>query len=965
MKKILKKIRKKHLYLVGGFLFLFLISFLFVSPVEANWITKFFGWIFAAIVYILGLFLMLLIKVLVYIAQVNNFIHISAVTTGWSMVRDIANMFFIVILLIIAFATILQIEKYNYKKWLPKLILMAILINYSKMICGVLIDIAQVIMLSFVNSFKTIGGTNITTMLGIQKWHQINEASGGTVGEWEVMGAYFLAVVYVMISIVVIGTMILVLVMRIVMIWIYVILSPLAFLLSSFPGGQSYASKWWTQFTQNLVVGPVLAFFIWLSFTIVTTGSPVHQILGQESGLDYQYSEGTGKQASDEQQGFGSGDLMIQFIVSIGLLIGGLKVSQEIGGAAGSIAGKGMARINKMSVGAQNLAKKGAIGTGKFVGRETLGRVSNLASKAPEGSKIKAMGDIGKAWRADIKTSRKKAKVEKREKFLKSMGMGESAGDIISSKLKETGLNKRFETMYKATDKMGKDPKRIKKWEKHLEQPENIQAFNASDVYTLGSGVNKGNTKAMLNNPELLRNFENWLKGDGEYAQNGRLETLAYTGDAKDLAKAKALKSAIEEAKTEDIKGFENGDSLKAHLDNMNLDVAIPTQTTRPTQTTTPGAGGIQYNRNISDKPNNDLADNVVSSNVNKGKLFTSSFASGNKEIMGVSFDSLKEDGIDIDVNADGANLNKERMGDNLKPIVDSLINQINQAKINIDKEIKSVESLRADDASANLGSGYIKKLELEKENLDKAKTRLKGGDFENVHLVNTSSPKYGREMSLRNAYHEELHGAGLEDEYVTKTIENSLMENKLYGRNSETGNRHASEIGSMASKLEKEGKNDQEIVNIVQQEIKDRSKKEASSRADRVHKLEKGELETESEATDSYKKSSTTDVGKEEKVTTSASLDISQLESVISEFSSKLREDLSVLDKKGGNSPLVISQGVPSLKFDQAGLLRQVNKAVTGGNAAVIKSINNYNKASQSTTKKIILKELKDTLNN
>jgi hypothetical protein len=41
------------------------------------------------------------------------------------------------------------------------------------------------------------------------------------------------------------------LVMRIVMIWIYVVLSPLAYLLASFPGGQQYSSRWWKDFTSN------------------------------------------------------------------------------------------------------------------------------------------------------------------------------------------------------------------------------------------------------------------------------------------------------------------------------------------------------------------------------------------------------------------------------------------------------------------------------------------------------------------------------------------------------------------------------------------------------------------------------------------------------------------------------------------------------------------------------------------
>jgi len=255
MNKVFKKINKKQII----FIFLVIISSFFIAlPAQANWITQFFGWIFAGIVGFLGYFLMMLINVLVWIAQYNNFIKSPVVVEGWTMVLGISNMFFVVILLIIAFSTILRIEKYNYKKWLPKLILMAILINFSKTICGLMIDAAQIIMLSFVNSFKTIGGTNFVNMMGITDWHELNEPGDG----WAVMGAYFLAVVYVIIAIVVIAAMLGVLLMRIIMIWIYVVLSPLAFLLGSFPNGQTHASKWWAQFTENLIAGPVLAFFI-------------------------------------------------------------------------------------------------------------------------------------------------------------------------------------------------------------------------------------------------------------------------------------------------------------------------------------------------------------------------------------------------------------------------------------------------------------------------------------------------------------------------------------------------------------------------------------------------------------------------------------------------------------------------------------------------------------------------------
>ncbi len=580
MKFFSKTIKNKKL-LISVFLFLLIISFFFVSPVYASaigdFVTSLIGWIFAAFISMLGVVLMLIVHVLVYLAQFNNFLGVDAVTRGWAMVRDLANMFFIVILLIIAFATILGIEKYNYKKWLPKLILMAVLINFSKMICGLLIDVAQVVMLSFVNSFKTIGGTNIVHMLGITEWQKFR--GGGTMDElgvsnWEILGAYALAAIYVVISIVVIGTMMLVLAMRIIMIWIYVILSPLAFLMQSFPGGQGYAGKWWTQFTQNLVVGPVLAFFIWLSFSVVTFDVTGTKVLGDnQPPLDP-----SGDMSED---GFGKGDLMIQFIVSIGLLIGGLKVSQEIGGAAGSIAGKGMARLNKMSVGAQNFAKRKSLdaakSTGKFIGREALGRVvSPLAQMAPEGSKLKTRGDLGQAWRKDIKASRKKSKVEKRQKFLKSMGMGEGFGHLASSKLKESGKHKKYETMYRATEEMGRKPEVARKLAKHFENPRHVQDFSSSDLHTLGGGVNKDNAEAIFNNPEAIKTFEQWFKGEGGYSKGGDLEALAYSGDAKDLSKARAWKAGIKDAEEKGVKGVENAKGIMSTLDDLKLDTAIP-----------------------------------------------------------------------------------------------------------------------------------------------------------------------------------------------------------------------------------------------------------------------------------------------------------------------------------------------------------------------------------------------------
>ena len=337
-------------------LFIFLLS---TKSASANWGLDILGTIISTIVSGLGWILAKLMGVLVYIAQYNDFIRSGAVSNGWVIARDISNMFFVVILLIIAFATILRIESYSYKKWLPKLILMAVLINFSKTICGLLIDLAQVVMLTFVNAFKDVGAGNLTEMLGIKDWQSLQGVDN--ISKWEVVAAFFLALIYVLISLVTVAAMIGMLVMRIIMIWVYVVLSPFAYLLSAFPGGQKYASQWWSEFTKNLIVGPVLAFFIWLSFASLASMSSTAGSTGLGSNLQDNNAGNTaggGGNIDESEAGqFGTSDTMVKFIVSIAMLIGGMKIASEIGGEAGSIAGKGLSKVKTLGA-----AGVGAVG---------------------------------------------------------------------------------------------------------------------------------------------------------------------------------------------------------------------------------------------------------------------------------------------------------------------------------------------------------------------------------------------------------------------------------------------------------------------------------------------------------------------------------------------------------------------------------------------------------------------------
>jgi hypothetical protein len=325
--------------------------------------------IMSVVVGFLGWVVTLLISSIIYIAQYNNFIESPVVIKGWVIVRDICNMFFILMLLVIAFGTILRIDNYAIKKSLPKLIMAAILINFSKTICGIAIDAAGVVMLTFVNGFKDFGGAQLTQILGVDRMLSLARSAKNATGSeqslgispsnsgtpildsWSLVLTYLFAFAYLLIAIVVLFAMLSVLVTRMIMLWIYIIISPVIFISSKAAG------SWKSSFIKYLVTGPVLAFFIWLSLSTlqsVTSNDPNNVSIGLLAGAVQQPISGVTDISSTE--------FFIGYIVSIGLLVGGLIVAQQVGGAAGAAAGSALATIKKGS----NWAKKTAMRPVKY-----------------------------------------------------------------------------------------------------------------------------------------------------------------------------------------------------------------------------------------------------------------------------------------------------------------------------------------------------------------------------------------------------------------------------------------------------------------------------------------------------------------------------------------------------------------------------------------------------------------------
>ncbi len=334
--------------------------------------------------------LVVVINILISVAQYNDFINAEAVAKGWVIVRDLCNMFFIIVLLVIAFGTLLKLEQYRYNRLLGKLIIYAFLINFSKFIAGFWIDIGQVIMLTFVNGFKNAAAGNLASGLGLAEMVTLAKEAPD-VKSTGLMIAVLLGIALLIIAVIVVIIMLAILLFRILMLWFLVVTSPLAFITRVFPGTAKYSDQWWGEFNKYIIVGPVMAFFLWLALTVIAvtganppSGFPDISTREGETVLNSELPGVVSAGGAVAERGLSvtiteisRSDRILTFMITIGMLMGALQAAQQLGVAGGKLAGTWSEKIRKggltaagvlSGVAAARLAMRGATGGAKLLG---------------------------------------------------------------------------------------------------------------------------------------------------------------------------------------------------------------------------------------------------------------------------------------------------------------------------------------------------------------------------------------------------------------------------------------------------------------------------------------------------------------------------------------------------------------------------------------------------------------------
>ena len=458
------------------------------------------------------------------IAKYNGYVEPSTqiVVVGWTLVRDVANMFFVVILLVIAFGTILGVENYQWNKLLGKLIFAAIFINFSKMICGLFIDVAYVFSLTFLNAIVNTAQGNIlhafhmTKLLDFSNSSEVLNNTG--ISPVSLAVSNFAAFMFAVMLLFTMGAYLGIMLARMVVLWLLIILSPLAFIFQIMPQTQEYAKQWWSRFTKQVLVLPVMTFFLWLTLATSSSGDIANTIgVGFEGTL----LETTNLPSSlIEITSFNN---MANFLVPFAIMIAGLTIVGQMGVVGGGLASKAL-----------DLGKRvGAIASGYALGRKVAGgAVSGLVGGAKTVTKfgLKKMPVIGGDALA---------------RYGKTIKSGASfAWSKVSVARDE--LAKNLESSSKERVKLQRDLRQATDPKKKAEIQKKIDELTASD--TAFSSVGRFAKRFLALGVESsgrankrAANFEDWARGQKEIEESNYSLSDTLGGDLKTRKNAEVV----------------------------------------------------------------------------------------------------------------------------------------------------------------------------------------------------------------------------------------------------------------------------------------------------------------------------------------------------------------------------------------------------------------------------------------
>ena len=197
----------------------------------------------------------------------------NAIFTVWNWMRSLANIVFVIVFLVIIYSQLTGggISNYNVKKLLPRLIVTAVLLNISYIVCATGVDLSNIAGSSVQGIFKTAQSSVLINSSSnwSPSWQSVTSAilAGGTITiagtyafvAYNAAGTVFLILPILIGAILALITALIILAARQALIIILIIVSPLAFVAYLLPNTEKLFKKWFDLFNTMLIFYPAFA----------------------------------------------------------------------------------------------------------------------------------------------------------------------------------------------------------------------------------------------------------------------------------------------------------------------------------------------------------------------------------------------------------------------------------------------------------------------------------------------------------------------------------------------------------------------------------------------------------------------------------------------------------------------------------------------------------------------------------
>jgi hypothetical protein len=309
---------------------------------------------------------------------------VNVIYPGWEIVRNVCNILFIVAIIAMGMATLLRVESYQWRHLLVQLVIAALLVNFSLIIGQAILALADTIQSQFLpNNVDVIRSLAQNLMVANNSTQLAQNSFGGQVS-YIIQYLFFVAMAIG--SFIVFAAIACFLVLRMVVLWVLLMLSPVAYVARILPATQSAAKKWWDEFIKYAFFTPIIAFFLNLTAVIAASfnSNPVLQSIQGANGA---FAGSTLPGVSSFIFVVGSNILLLVFLILA------IKVASYMGVAGGGmlsdIGEKGMKW--PFSYTGNKIKEKGQA-AGMFVDRNTRLKLADKLAPKDSDSGLKRFG---------------------------------------------------------------------------------------------------------------------------------------------------------------------------------------------------------------------------------------------------------------------------------------------------------------------------------------------------------------------------------------------------------------------------------------------------------------------------------------------------------------------------------------------------------------------------------------------